>query len=114
MTENRRRSKKRSTCVSFMAALQHQAALAKDGPLTLAPLQLGPLFDDIEGRIAGAPEHRKGGAVVVSAQRIVAPFSGGDHAPIQAQDGVQFQPVEENRTARRTILRSIQAHQNRA
>ncbi|SIT57736.1 hypothetical protein BQ8794_40335 [Mesorhizobium prunaredense] len=56
------------------------------------------ILDDLEQRhLAGATEDGKDGAVGKMVDGVVAPFIGGDHAPVKPQDLVQFTPVEPHR-----------------
>src|SRR5690606_5507651 len=52
-------------------------------------------LDDLEQRhLAGAPVDREERLLPQMVDRIIAPFAGGHHAAVQAQDRVELAPVE--------------------
>jgi hypothetical protein len=79
-----------------MAALQHLAVLAEQGPHALSAAQRGALFDARLRTLGGAAEGGEGGEIAGEVDRVVAPFAGRDHAAVEVQDARQLGAVEGN------------------
>ena len=89
---------------------QTLAAFADDGPLALACLEGGALFDAVERGVAAAAKDGELGEVLVPDHGVVAPFALRDHASIDPEDRVQFATVEEDGAGRRCRVVRVQAH----
>ena len=82
--------------VQIVAALQHQAALADDGPRALAARQGRAFFDPVERRFGGPAEDREHRRFAQTRYAIVAPLARRHHAPVERQQPVELAPFKEN------------------
>src|SRR6185503_9147454 len=60
----------------------------------LLHLKSGAFLDPDLGPLAGAPERREHRGVGREADRIIAPMTGRDHAPVQIEDAGQLAAIE--------------------
>ena len=79
-----------------MAAFEDLPIHTDNRILPLPFAQLGMLFYAVQREFRSPPEHRKHGHFPQRLNPIVAPFSGGDHAPIDRQNNRQFTAIECN------------------
>ena len=85
-----------------MTASQDLTTLANDRLGALARGQRWTFFNTIERLILAAAEHAEHGQIPEAVDSVVAPFVGGDHLAIKAQQEIEFAPVEEHGTGERT------------
>ena len=80
----------------ILAALEDEAALRHHRIEALLPRQRGVFHNAVERLLARPPEDRKRRLVASKIQRVVAPFTGGDLAAIDIENGIKFPAVEGN------------------
>ena len=80
--------------VEFVAAPHDQAGRRDHAVGALAARQPRIFLDAVDRDFGAAAEHREHRAVLEEIDGVVAPFSGGDHAAIKAEDAVELAPVE--------------------
>src|SRR5690606_12078226 len=78
---------------------------------TLPGPQLRRLDDAVERHLAGAPVDGEDGFVAQVVDRVVAPFSGRDHRPVDAQNLVELTPIEGDRAVEALAPRFAERYQ---
>src|SRR5262245_53519541 len=79
-----------------MAALHDQAGCRDHAVDALLARQPRILLDTVDRHLGRAPEDREHRAIFQEVDRIVAPFAGSDHPPIESENAVQLTAVECN------------------
>jgi hypothetical protein len=80
--------------VELMAALDDQPGRRDHAVGALLAREPGILLDAIKRDFGRAAEHRKHRTVSEKIDRVIAPFAGCHHAPVKAEDAVEFAPAE--------------------
>ena len=80
--------------IELVAAPDDQPGGGHHAVGALAARQAGIFLDAVDRHFRGAAEHREHGAVLEEVDRVIAPLAGGDHAAVEAEDAVEFAPVE--------------------
>ena len=78
----------------FVAALQNLSCFADQGPHALLGAERGTFLDPRDRAFGSAAKGREYRRLAVKIHRVVAPFPGRDHPPVQIKDALQFFPRE--------------------
>src|SRR5215467_15185228 len=77
-----------------MAAPHDQAGGRDDAVGALAARQAGALLDAVDRDFGAAAEDGKDRTVLQEVDRVVAPFTGGNLAAVEAEQAIELTPVE--------------------
>nr|WP_228126734.1 hypothetical protein [Candidatus Viadribacter manganicus] len=85
--------------LKLVAAPKNAAVHRPNAVSTILSRFFGALFDLEEGRLACPSVDTEEGAIRQSIKRIVTPFAGRYHAPIEAQQAIEFWTLEKHRAS---------------
>ena len=80
--------------IELVAAAHDQAGRRNHAVGALAARQPRIFLDAVDRDFRGAAEHREHRAVLEKIDGVIAPFAGGDHAAVEAENAVELAPVE--------------------